>query len=37
MQLNGRWVSLSIPKGNSQQFNDRMKADFSEKNNIQDL
>ena len=33
MQLNDHWVSLSIPKGNSQEFNDKMKADFSEENN----
>ena len=24
MQLNDRWVSLSIPKGNSKEFNDKM-------------
>jgi hypothetical protein len=31
MQLNERWGSLSIPKGNSQEFNDKMSADFSDK------
>lgn len=31
MQLNERWVSLSIPKGNSQEFNDKMSADFSDE------
>ena len=24
MQLNDRWISLSIPKGNSKEFNDKM-------------
>lgn len=28
MQLSDRWVSLSISKGNSQDFNDKMKANF---------
>ena len=32
MQLNDRWRSLSIAKGHSQQFNDKMKADFSVEN-----
>lgn len=26
MQLNERWVSLSIPKGNSKEFNDKMES-----------
>lgn len=32
MQLNRRWVSLSIPKGNSGEFNDKMSSDTSGKN-----
>lgn len=31
MQLNDRWVSLSIPKGNSREFNDKMRSDSSAK------
>ena len=27
MQLNDRWFSLSIPKGNSKEFNDKMMSD----------
>jgi hypothetical protein len=31
MQLNDKWVSLSIAKGHSQEFNNKMKTDFSRK------
>lgn len=31
MQLNDRWVSLSIPKGNSGEFNDKKRSDASSK------
>jgi len=27
MQLNDRWISLSIPKGNSKEFNDKMMSE----------
>ena len=31
MILNSRWVSLSIPRGNSQQYNNKMNPDLSKK------
>lgn len=31
MQLGERWISLSIPKGDSNEFNDKMNDQFSEK------
>lgn len=31
MQLNDRWISLSIPKGNSQEYNDKMASESTEK------
>ena len=31
MLAGDQWKSLSIPKGNSEEFNDKMNADFSER------